>query len=621
MSILRSRAFRRSVVAGSLCGASAVLAACGSSEPKVPPKDVVPTAITATSTDTLRGAVATQLAAPIVVTVKNKAGDPIDSAVVTFAVAGGGGTVGSASVRTDANGQASTTWTLGNAVGLQSVTATVGTLPAVTFFAVAAAQGASAVAKAAGDAQTAVAGGNVAVAPSVKVTDKFGNPVAGVLTTFNVASGGGSVTSAAVNTDINGIATVGSWRLGVVVGTNTLTATASGVAPVTFTATGTAGAVAQVTITNTAPTLSIGQAFTLTAQAVDANNNKVTNAAVSFTSDNPAIATVGASTGTVTAVAAGTATITASAGGINATQAISVIGNPSSTIAATLAMGSRIADVVTAGNTAYAALSSTNSVGAVDLTTNTLAWTLGLTGQVVDVAVNNANTLVAATAAGGASSQFYLINPATHLATDSIALAATPVRMVMTSTGTRAFVDENSFQLEIIDVASKTVISQVPLPGTVIAMKMGPGDTLLYAGTALGSVYEIRASTGAIVRQFNPTNTVVDLSISPDGKTLFVADASSVVFMVRLATGGLNGSIDFFQNVRGVAQPANAAQLWVSQGNTVYAAPKDDQSFNPNLIAGRATLNGASFTRITFTRLGDIALVVDDAGNNLVIIK
>ncbi len=619
MSILRSHAFRRSVVAAAFCGASAVLAACGSSEPKVPPKDVVPTAITPTSTDTLRGAVATQLAAPVAVTVKNKAGDPIDSAVVTFTVAGGGGTVGSATVRTDANGQASTTWTLGNAVGLQSVTATVGTLPAVTFYAVAAAQGASAVAKAAGDAQTAVAGANVPVAPSVKVTDKFGNPVAGVLTTFNVASGGGSVTTAAVNTDVNGIATIGSWRLGVVAGTNTLTATASGIAPVTFTATGIAGAVSQVNITNTAPTLSIGQTFTLTAQAVDANNNRVTNAAISFTSDNPAIATVGASTGTVTAVAAGTATITASAGGINGTQAVSVIGNPGATVAATIAMGSHIADVVTAGNTAYAALS--NSVAAVDLTSNTLAWSLSLTGQVVDVAANSTNTLVAAAAAGGATSQFYLINPATHLATDSIGLAATPVRMVMTSNGARAFVDENSFQLEIIDIATKTVITQVPLPGTVIAMKMAPGDTLLYAGTALGSVYEIRVSTGAIVRQFNPTNTVVDLSISPDGKTLFVADGSSVVFMVRLATGGLNGSVDFFQNVRGVAQPANAAQLWVSQGNTVYAAPKDDNSFNPNLIAGRATVNGASLSRIAFTRLGDIAVVIDDAGNNLVIVK
>ena len=129
------------------------------------------------------------------------------------------------------------------------------------------------------------------------------------------------------------------------------------------------------------------------------------------------------------------------------------------------------ADVVTAGSSAYAALSN-NAVAAIDLTTNTIAWSLALTGQVVDVAANSANTLLAAAAAGGATSQFYLINPATHLATDSIPLAATPVRMVMTSTGTRAFVDENSFQLEIIDIATRSVVSQISLPGTVTAMKM-----------------------------------------------------------------------------------------------------------------------------------------------------
>src|SRR5205823_5329167 len=196
-------------------------------------------------------------------------------------------------------------------------------------------------------------------------------------------------------------------------------------------------------------------------------------------------------------------------------------------------------------NAAYAALSGSNSVAAVDLTTNTRSWTLSLSGQVVDVAVNSANTLVTAASTGGSTSLFYLINAATHLATDSIPLAAAPVRMVMTSTGTRAFVDENSFQLEIIDIATKSVVSQVSLPGTVNAMKMGPGDSLLYAGTALGTVFEIRVSNGAIVRQFQPSNTVADLAISPDGKTLFVADGSTVVFMVRLATGGLNGSVDF----------------------------------------------------------------------------
>ena len=610
---------RRFVILTSLA-TSVALGGCGSSEPKVPPKDVVPTTITPTSTDTLRGAVATQLAAPVAVTVKNKAGDPIDSAVVTFAVGTGGGTLGATSVRTDATGQASTTWTLGQAVGLQTVTATVGTLPAVTFNAIATAQAASAIAKVAGDAQTAAAGANVAIAPSVKVTDKFGNPVAGVLTTFSVASGGGSVTGAAANTDANGVATVGSWRLGTTVGTNTLTATASGLTPVTFTATAAAGAVTQVKITNTAPTLSIGQTFTLTAQALDANNNRVTNATITFTSDNTAVATVGSSSGTVSAVSAGTATITASANGINATQTVSVIGNPGATVAATLPMGSRIADVVSAGTSAYAALAN-NSVAAIDLTTNTLSWTLGLTGQAVDVAVNSANTLVAAAAAGGSTSQFYLINPATHLATDSIALVATPVRMVMTSTGTRAFVDENSFQLEIIDIATKSVVSQVALPGTVNAMKMGPGDTLLYAGTALGTIFEIRVSSGAVVRQFQPSTTVTDLAISPDGKTLFVTDGGTTVFMVRLATGGLNGSVDFGANVKGVAQPPTAKQLWVSLGNTVYAAPAEDNSFNPNLIAGRVTVNGAQFTRITFSRLGDAAIVIDDNFNQLVIIK
>ena len=79
--------------------------------------------------------------------------------------------------------------------------------------------------------------------------------------------------------------------------------------------------------------------------------------------------------------------------------------------------------------------------------------------------------------------------------------------------------------------------------------------------------------------------------------------------------------MDFGLSVKGVAQPPTAKQLWVSLGSTVYAAPADDNSFNPNLVAGRVTVPGASFTRITFSRLGDIALVIDDSGNQLVIIK
>ncbi len=104
----------------------------------------------------------------------------------------------------------------------------------------------------AGNNQTATVGTVVATAPSVIVHDASNNPVAGVVITFAVASGGGSVTGASQTTGANGIATVGSWTLGTTAGPNTLTATAtgSGIAgnPVTFSATGTTGPATQIAV-------------------------------------------------------------------------------------------------------------------------------------------------------------------------------------------------------------------------------------------------------------------------------------------------------------------------------------------------------------------------------------
>src|SRR5690242_16610315 len=76
----------------------AVLGACGSTEPKV---DVTPATITATPTDTIRATVGSTVVTPLTVTVKNAAGAAIDSAVVTFAVTSGGGSMSATSVRTN----------------------------------------------------------------------------------------------------------------------------------------------------------------------------------------------------------------------------------------------------------------------------------------------------------------------------------------------------------------------------------------------------------------------------------------------------------------------------------------------------------------------------------------
>ena len=70
--------------------------------------------------------------------------------------------------------------------------------------------------------------------------------MAGATVSFAIVSGGGSVSGETVTTNGSGIATVGSWRLGPVVGTNVLNATSGTLTAVAFTATSTVGSAASV---------------------------------------------------------------------------------------------------------------------------------------------------------------------------------------------------------------------------------------------------------------------------------------------------------------------------------------------------------------------------------------
>lgn len=171
------------------------------------------------------------------------AGDnPIAGVTVNFALGSGGGTITGAAATTNSAGIAAVgSWTLGVAAGPNSITATSPVISGttITFNAAGGAGPAAVIAIVDGNNQTATAGGLVATAPSVKVTDVNGNFVAGFAVTFAPGSGSGSVTGGSVVSDAGGIAKVGSWRLGTTPGAQSLTATASGLtgSPISFAAT------------------------------------------------------------------------------------------------------------------------------------------------------------------------------------------------------------------------------------------------------------------------------------------------------------------------------------------------------------------------------------------------
>ena len=180
---------------------------------------------------------------PPSVRVTDAEGIPVPGYLITWVVTGGGGSITGESVVTNADGIAAVgSWKLGPQPGNNSLNAGAGTLTGspVVFNATGAAPPATTVAIHAGGSQTALAGQPVPVNPAVKVTDAEGFGVPGVTVVFSIRSGDGTISGASAVSDASGIATIGSWVLGL--GGNSLFATANGLtnSPLVFVALGTA---------------------------------------------------------------------------------------------------------------------------------------------------------------------------------------------------------------------------------------------------------------------------------------------------------------------------------------------------------------------------------------------
>jgi adhesin/invasin len=210
----------------------------------------------------------------------------VPGVIVTFAVASGGGSVVGSRQVTDVTGTAMVGgWFLGPLPGANTLTASSQGLTPVTFTATAVAGSPVSMVAVSQTAQAAPVGTNVADPPSVVVRDAQGIPVPGVVVTFSVTAGGGSVVGSPGTTDGSGIATLASWKLGTVVGPNTVTATATGLPSVTFNATGTAGAAASVVAVagNNQTALQGSNVLTPpTVRVTDLSGNPVIGATVTF---------------------------------------------------------------------------------------------------------------------------------------------------------------------------------------------------------------------------------------------------------------------------------------------------------------------------------------------------
>ncbi len=603
MSRFRRTAFARLALAAAV----AIFAACGGTEithvdttaTPPPAKDTIPATVIAVGVLNQSGQVNAELPSPLMVVVRNKAGDVLKGVNVTFAVATGGGILGSPAVATDAQGQASSKWILGPSAGTQTATATVQGLAPVTFTAAATAGPATTIQKIAGDSQSVAVGTAVPIAPTVKILDAVGNPVSGVTVTFSAVSGGGSVAGNATVTGNSGTAHPGSWTLGPQLGTNTLQVTA-GSLTTTFTATATAGAAASIQFTSTNPSqLTVSQTTQLTVRVLDANGNQITNVTPVFSSSNNNVATVDAQ-GTVTGIGTGQATITASVGSISANRVFTIVGHPGSVIYDTTALAQSPGPVVVAQGNAFVAQTTGTTVTRM-ANNGTIAAVIDIGGAPVDLAVDQGGATVVA--ANGSLKSLAILNLGANNVGGTVSLGATPTKVVLSHDGKLAYALLSNGLLAIVDVASASVTYIVNVGLTATAARLSAGDSILYVAggntlTAINVNVRLTRWTQSIA------GSISDVEISPDGAYLYAANGTTgKVDIFNIATLGLVGSLDVGGGASAVTLTPDGQELYVVQqslGEVTRVIVQTSRS----LIPTRLVPTGGLPRRVAFEQTG-----------------
>jgi hypothetical protein len=187
--------------------------ACGS-DSKGPEKAGPPATLTALSGSGQEGESGETLTDALVVKAVDAQGRPVPRALVMFAVTSGGGTLTAALDTTDAEGVASTRWTMGGALGAAQVTARVtGLITPAVFIATVKAGPPSVLFRVSNLIGSSAAGFETSDSVAIKVTDQFQHPLAGATVTFAVTGGNGTVSHATKTTGADGVART-AWKLG-----------------------------------------------------------------------------------------------------------------------------------------------------------------------------------------------------------------------------------------------------------------------------------------------------------------------------------------------------------------------------------------------------------------------
>ncbi|MBF0620532.1 MAG: hypothetical protein HQL54_01265 [Magnetococcales bacterium] len=477
----------------------------------------------AKTNDNQTATVGTALTSPFTITATDSSSDPVENVSVTFAVASGGGSLSETSVMTDSSGMASTTLTLGQTIGSNTVTASIANSNAsdVTFTATGT-PGAAATLDLSASASTVSSNSATDVTLTAILKDQYGN----IVTTDDsteITFATDAETYGALNATT---ATVSDGQT-----TNTLTSTINatgGNIVVTASATGLSDATVTVT---TAPfsldkdvvSLLAGQTTTLTLTGGTAPTWSTTGGTVD---GNTTTATFTAPTTVTGSSQDFVVTVADTIGGASVSDTTAITVFP----ALTLAQGeTSVADGGEVQGTAGTASSVT--IGGGNTTTDTLSATVmapgsdsAITCETDAICTITDSTLTLTPPTVGAFAGDYTVTITNDLGNDAETTASYSVSVPMTIMVDFKRFPESAVTGEL-DSSGNVVTNFVP---TISVKGAADSDTITYTVLNSGGTED---TNGAIA-------TIADATATSDGETdpTYVASSSVVAADVSVDT-------------------------------------------------------------------------------------
>lgn len=292
-----------------------------------------------------------------------------------------------------------------------------------------------------------------------------------------------------------------------------------------------------ITVSPNPVSLDQGSSVQLQTAVLDAVGNAISGAVPTFVVNPPTLVSVSPSGLVQSLGPAGSTTITVSSAGPSTDVPVTVIGVGMVTARASLT-GFPYGVAISAGGAVYATQLD-GSVSRADIPGFDFTTTIPGGRIPIGVTFNAAGTLAYVTGLGG--NNVIEIDVATNTPVATIpGINGTPFDVLLSPDEQTLYVGTEAGRVDVVDVASRTVVSSITLVRSTNHLARHPTQPLLYAAMPDASaVAEIDMTTNTLLRTITVGGRPQGLQLSPDGSLLYFADETRGGVRVWDLNGGV----------------------------------------------------------------------------------